>query len=293
MGQYSIRDIEVLSGVKAHTLRIWEQRYGFLKPERTETNIRYYNDEQLKLILNIGTLNRNGMKISKIACLCNEELCREVERLSDVNGEPDAVLDAFVRAMIDFDEARFEKTLSSAILKRGFTATFSQLLFPLMTRTGILWSTGVIRPAQEHFISNLIRRKLLAAIDNQYINKTSKTRKFVLFLPEGETHELLLLFSEYLLREHNHEVAYLGNSVPFADIEFINKTFAPDYLLTFITVPLQEMEIHEYFDRLTEAFPRQKIICGGKQLELQKNKIPQNVSIVRCPADLLEIAMQD
>jgi MerR family transcriptional regulator, light-induced transcriptional regulator len=289
MGQYSIRDIEVLSGVKAHTLRIWEQRYDFLKPNRTDTNIRFYDDEQLKLILNISALNRSGMKISKIACLCNEDLCKEVERLSEVNPGQDTILDSFIRAMIDFDEARFEKALSCSIMKHGFVNTFSELLFPMMARTGVLWSTGAIRPAQEHFISNLIRRKLLAAIDNQFVQKTAQSRRFVLFLPEGETHELTLLFTEYVLREHNHEVVYLGNSVPFEDIEFISQAYAPQYLVTYITVPIQQMGLQQYINNLAGLFPAQTVICGGKQFKMQNVKLPSNASLIYNSHDLLEV----
>ena len=207
MGQYSIKEVETLTGVKAHTLRIWEQRYDFLKPSRTDTNIRYYTDEQLRMLLNIGTLNRNGMKISKIAELGKGELAKEVMNIYEDANEPDSLLDSMVHSMLDFDERRFEKTLTSAILKLGFEQAFTKLVFPFMSRTGVLWATGSVRVAQEHFITNLIRRKVLVAIDAQHIEVTKKTKKFILFLPEGEVHELLLMFTEYLLRKQNHEVA--------------------------------------------------------------------------------------
>jgi DNA-binding transcriptional MerR regulator len=287
MGQYSIKEIESLSGVKAHTIRIWEQRYGFLKPERTDTNIRYYSDEQLKLILNISTLNRTGMKISKIACLEEAELKREVQKLSEVNVEPNAQLDALIHCMIDFDEALFEKTLSCAILKHGFEQAFTGLIFPLMLRTGVLWTSGVVRPAQEHFMTNLVRRKISTAIDNQYVNKNDDTRKFVLFLPEGERHELLLLFTEYLLRKNNHQVAYIGNSLPFNDIDFINNSFKPDYLVTYFTVPLPEISLQDYINKLSLSFLNRKIIIGGKQLLQQSIQLPANTQSVCCMEELL------
>ncbi|MDB5282230.1 MAG: MerR family transcriptional regulator, partial [Bacteroidota bacterium] len=286
MGQYSIKEIESLSGVKAHTLRIWEQRYGFLKPERTDTNIRFYTDEQLKLILNISTLNRTGMKISKIACLKQDQLLKEVEKLSEHHVEPNAQLDALVHCMIDFDEARFEKTLSCGILKHGFEKAFTGLIFPLMLRTGTLWTTGVIRPAQEHFMTNLVRRKIIAAIDSQYVDKNADSRKFVLFLPEGERHELLLLFTEYLLRKNNHEVAYIGNSLPFNDIDVINNSFKPDYLVTYFTVPLQDITLQDYINRLSNSFPKQKLIFGGKQLLMQRVALPANAQSVCCVEEL-------
>lgn len=280
MAQYSIRDIEILSGVKAHTLRIWEQRYDFLKPHRTDTNIRYYTDEQLKNILNISLLNRNGFRISKIAKMKHEDLNSEVLKISSENAEPNIYLDSLVHSMLDFDEARFEKTLSSAIVSLGFEATFNTVIFPFMQRTGTLWTTGAVRPVQEHFITNLIRRKIVVAIDSQFIKVTEKSKKFVLFLPSGETHELLLLFTEYLLRNQNHQVAYVGASVPFEDIAYIYDDFKPDYLLTYFTVSPSEMPIQVYINKLSATFPATKIIVGGAQIIHGAVEYPANVHAV-------------
>jgi DNA-binding transcriptional MerR regulator len=288
MGQYSIKEVETLSGVKAHTLRVWEQRYDFLKPLRTDTNIRFYNDEQLRLILNISTLNRHGLRISKIAEMSDKELKDAVVQLTEQSHEPGTLLDSLIHSMIDFSEARFEKTLSTAIMSLGFENTFSQLIFPFMIRTGVLWSTGVVRPAQEHFISNLIRRKISVAIDNQFVTRTENTRKFVLFLPEGETHELLLLYSEYILRKYNHEVAYIGCSLPFDDIDFINLAFKPDYLLSFITLPPAEMPLQAYINRLSDSFPKLRIAVGGAQIQLQGVRLPANIYPIYSPQDLID-----
>jgi len=287
MAQYSIKDVEVLSGVKAHTLRIWEQRYHFLKPERTNTNIRYYTDEQLKRLLNISLLNRHGFKISKIAGMSEDDVTREVLTLSELTQSADDLLDALTKAMIEFDEKRFETVLSKAIMKLGFMQAFSELVFPFMIRTGVLWATGTVRPAQEHFVSNLVRRKLCVAIDNQYVDHTPDTKKFVLFLPEGETHELLLLFTEYMLRANNHEVAYLGNSVPFDDVTFVNNTFRPDYLVTYFTLAMPDSSLQEYIDKLASSFPQINILVGGVQIELQKPQLPDNVTIVNGISQLI------
>ncbi len=277
MSQYSIRDIEMLSGVKAHTLRIWEQRYDFLKPHRTDTNIRYYTDEQLKLILNISLLNRSGVRISKIAEMKAEDLNSAVMKISSENNEPNVYLDALIHAMLDFDELRFEKTLSSAIMRIGFQETFISIIFPFMQRAGMLWSTGAVRPIQEHFISNLIRRKISVAIDSQFVKVTESSKKFVLFLPSGETHELLLLFTEYLIRNHNHQVAYIGTSVPFDDIEFINANFKPDFLLTYFTVSPDEMPLQIYIEKLSASFPQTTIVVGGLQIASNALVFPDNV----------------
>lgn len=287
MANYSIKDIETLTGIKAHTLRIWEQRYDFLQPKRTNTNIRYYTDEQLRLILNISMLNKNGIRISKIASMKWEDVQKEVLRLSTNRDEPDILLDSLIHSMIEFDESRFEKTLSKSIMKHGFEETFSKVVFPMMERTGILWATGVVRPAQEHFISNLIRRKLCVAIDNQFVKEDEKTRRFVLFLPEGETHELLLLFTEYVLRARNHHVAYIGNSLPFNDIEFIKNTFSPDYFVTYFTVPPIEMSFKAYVEKLSSSFPDVKIFIGGAQVKQHKLNLPDNVVTVHSIQNLI------
>jgi DNA-binding transcriptional MerR regulator len=288
MAQYSIKEVESLSGVKAHTLRIWEQRYAFLKPERTATNIRYYTDEQLRTLLNVATLNRHGMKISKIAGLKKEDLSKEVLKIFEETTVPDELLDSLIRAMLDFDEYRFEKTLATAIVKVGFQETFTQVIFPFMGRTGVLWATGSVRIVQEHFISNLIRRKICAAIDAVYVQPSSATKKFILFLPEGETHELLLLFTEYLLRKNNHLVTYLGCSLPFNELDFVAKALKPDYMVTYQTISAGEISFREYLKKLSHDFPACKIIVGGAQLN-KKIKLPPNCIFVHGADELVSV----
>jgi len=289
VAQYSIRDIEILSGVKAHTLRIWEQRYDFLKPHRTDTNIRYYTDEQLRNILNVSLLNRNGFKISTISKMKNEDLNSAVLKVATENTEPNIYLDSLIHSMLDFDEARFEKTLSSAIVSLGFEATFNTVVFPFMQRTGTLWTTGAVRPVQEHFITHLIRRKITVAIDSQFVKLNEKSKKFVLFLPSGETHELLLLFTEYLLRSHNHQVAYVGSSIPFNDISYIHEDFKPDFLLTYLTVTPTEMPTQEYINKLASTFLDTKILVGGAQIMFHPVDLPSNVFAVKSCEQLLSL----
>lgn len=286
MGQYSIKDIEILSGIKAHTLRIWEQRYDFMMPHRTDTNIRYYTDEQLKLILNIALLNKNGYKISKIAEMDAEQMKDIILHLSDSPDNEDTLLDSLIHAMIDFDEVRFEKTLNTAIVRMGFIEAFENLLIPFLMRTGLLWSTSVIKPVQEHFMSNLIKRKLAVAIDNQFLTKDEYTRKFVLFLPEGEWHELMLLFTDLLLRTHNQEVIYLGASVPLEDIRSIGAVFHPDYMVSYITAP-PFMGLQQLIDQLSLAYPDLKILIGGPQIDMQKPTLPANFIHINSSAELL------
>src|SRR5579885_2715942 len=165
MSRYSIKQVETLSGIKAHTLRTWEQRYEILKPKRTDTNIRYYTDEQLRLILNISTLNKNGLKISRIAQMSQGQLQDEVLKIEATAQQPDFLVDSLIHTMLDFNEQLFEKTLSNAIKKIGFEETFDKVVFPFLVRTGVMWQTGGVKVVQEHFISNLVRKKLISAIE--------------------------------------------------------------------------------------------------------------------------------
>ncbi|MEM7660423.1 MAG: MerR family transcriptional regulator, partial [Bacteroidota bacterium] len=235
MGRYSIRDLEQLSGIKAHTLRVWEQRYGIIQPKRTATNIRYYNDADLKLILNISFLNRNGHKISKISKMDVQEINDMVMKISDSNLEFPNQVNALVIAMVNLDENRFEKIISTNTLQFGFEQTMLSIVYPFLKQIGILWQTGNINPSHEHFISNLIRQKLIVAIDGQIGPDNPRAQKYVLFLPEGELHELTLLFAAYIIKSRHNKAIYLGQSLPVKDLSLIIESFQPDYLLTIIT----------------------------------------------------------
>src|SRR4028119_2082894 len=160
MSVYSIKDLEHLSGIKAHTLRIWEQRYNIIRPKRTDTNIRYYDDTDLKLVLNISLLKEHGFKISEIARMTMEDMSQEVLSLTDKNLRYSDQIQALTLSMIDLDEERFEKIMSTNALQVGFEQTMINIVYPFLIKIGVLWQTGAISPAQEHFISNLIRQKL-------------------------------------------------------------------------------------------------------------------------------------
>lgn len=289
MGKYSIKDLESLSGVKAHTIRIWEQRYNLLHPSRTPTNIRYYTDDDLKTLLNVSLLNRHGIKISSIAHMNRNEMGEKVLSYTSASSDEDLLTDSLLRSMLDFDEERFEKALNTAIMREGFENAFLHVLLPLMQRTGVLWVSGAVKPAQEHFISNLIRRKLCVAIDNIFHDKEKPSKKFLLFLPEGETHELLLLFTEYILRKNNHQVAYIGSSLPSDDIPFVHRKFKPDVLLTYLTVPLKSVPVQQFIDGLSITFPALKIIVGGYQMKDERIQLPKNVVRINSMEELIAV----
>lgn len=266
MSSYSIKDLEQLSGIKAHTLRIWEQRYNIINPKRTDTNIRTYDDLDLKLVLNIALLKDHDYKISEIAKMNLEDLNREVMSISDKQLNYPDQIHALTLAMIDLDEERFEKVISTNILQFGFENTMINIIYPFLSRIGTLWVTGSIGPAQEHFISNLIRQKLIVAIDGQVVKLNEDSKKFVLFLPEGELHEIGLLFANYILRARNHKVIYLGQTLPFNELIFVCELHKPDFIYTsIISTPGQE-DVQFFVDKLCNQFPDTKILMTGYQV---------------------------
>lgn len=290
MSNYSIKDLEQLSGIKAHTLRIWEQRYNLLNPKRTDTNIRYYDDADLKLILNVAMLNGNGLKISKIAAMSVDDISQEIIRLTDQSMDHNDQIQALTICMIEMDEDRFEKVLATNIIKLGFEDTVLKVVYPFLTKIGILWLTGTISPAQEHFISNLIRQKLIVAIDGEVGNRFGK--KFMLFLPEGELHEISLLFSSYLIKKHGHKVIYLGQSIPKADLISVYRMQKPDYLLTVITSMPTGDRVQEYVDMLGREFTESEIFVSGLQAIDKSLALPANIHLLTYTKEIKNILVQ-
>ncbi len=218
VASYSIKDLEKLTGVKAHTIRIWEQRYNLISPQRTETNIRFYTDEEVKRLLKVAALYHQGMKISKIASMDEASINAHILDIKLSPGNEHAVLEKLTLAMIDLSEETFFSVFDTCIAERGFKETMIHIVYPFLQKVGVMWQVGDVHPAQEHFISNLIRQKLITAIDKLYRPKKDSDQKIILFLSEGELHELGLLFYSYLLQEMNYHVIYLGQSVPPEDI---------------------------------------------------------------------------
>ncbi|WPR74726.1 MerR family transcriptional regulator [Algoriphagus sp. NG3] len=289
MSNYSIKDLEQLSGIKAHTLRIWEQRYNLLNPKRTDTNIRFYDDADLKLILNVSMLNAHGMKISKIAAMSSADISQEIIRLTDQSVDHNDQIQALTICMIEMDEDRFEKVLSTNIIKLGFEDTVLNVIYPFLSRIGILWQTGAINPAQEHFISNLIRQKLIVAIDGQVGKSNGKT--FMLFLPEGELHELSLLFSSYLIKKHGHRVIYLGQSTPQEDLVSVYNLQKPEFLLTIITSAPSGDNVQDYVCWLGREFSESELFITGLQTLEQQIEVPSNIRLLTHAREIKEVLL--
>jgi DNA-binding transcriptional MerR regulator len=281
MAIYSIKDLEKLSGIKAHTLRIWEQRYGIIVPERTPTNIRYYTDADLKAILNVALLNKNGIKISKIALMTREQMMEQVSSVSEVNFEHSTQLDALTISMIEMDEYKFDKIISTNIQQIGFERTMMDVIHPFLDRLGVLWITGSINPVQENFMSYLIRQKIIVAIDSIPLMKVRSTKKFLLYLPEGESQELSLLFMYYLLKSRKYQVVYVGQNISIDDLKDVYQIHKPDFLFTMITETFSRQPVQQYVDMVTKALPASKILLSGYQVVAQKVVVPENALILK------------
>jgi len=289
MAVYSIKDLEKLSGIKAHTIRIWEKRYDLIKPHRTNTNIRYYTDNELKKILNVSVLNRHGIKISNIAKLNEEALKEEIMRISDLNPSNDNIIDSMIISMIDLDEFKFSNIINKQISKRGFKDTVIRIIYPFLNKLGVLWVAGDVNPVQEHFVSNLIRQKIIAAIEHLSVPFNPEASRYLLYLPEGEWHEIGLLFAHYLLKEAGQEVIYLGQSVPYSEILSAGAAINFDYILVSTTVMQSEFDFIQYLNDLAGAFPDKKIIFFSGFLNYRAEDLTENHIQVHNIDEFLEL----
>jgi DNA-binding transcriptional MerR regulator len=280
MAHYSIKDLENFTGIKAHTIRIWEKRYNIIEPKRTATNIRYYSDEDLRKLLNISILNRNGIKISKIINFSDQYISEKIITLTHSKSDIESQIEALVIAMIDLDESKFEKIFNTAVINLGFENAIIKLIYPFFERIGILWQIGSVNPAQEHFISNLLRQKLIVALDGISQTMNGNSKSFLLFLPEGEHHELGLIFYHYIIRKYRHIVYYLGETVPIDAIIEISKTKKIDYLFTSFYSGIAHGEIQNYLNILTKNFKKATIFISGLLTKDISFPLPSNIVVV-------------
>ncbi|MGM0620083.1 MAG: MerR family transcriptional regulator [Bacteroidota bacterium] len=277
---YSIKDLEVLSGIKAHTIRIWEKRYNLLIPKRTDTNIRFYSDKDLRKMLNVSMLVRNGFKISKVARMGENQIAEKILSLTSQKATESDYIDRLILQMVNFDNKGFYNLASEIIEDKGLEDAVSKIFFDFFVRVGTFWQVGSIFPAQEHYVSAIFRQKLIAEIDKLGIDST-RDSTILFFLPEGELHEMSLLFYSYLARKMGYNVIYLGQFVPFQDLNKIQEHVKIDFAFTaFINSVLKE-DLENYLEQLKELFNDQKIFITGWQLQLHKPNIPRNVKIVK------------
>jgi MerR family transcriptional regulator, light-induced transcriptional regulator len=287
MAIYSIRDLEKLTGIKAHTIRIWEQRYGLIEPARTDTNIRFYTDDNLKHLYNIALLNRHGFKISKLAKMSYQDIAQKVADITEGNNSQNSQIDALTLQMIDMNESGFERIFSDYVWENGFERAMLELIYPFLDKLNVLWLTNSISPANEKFVTNLIRRKLMAAIDKDATPPGKDARCFILYTPEGESQELILLFIQYLLRARRQKVVYLGANSSSKDIRDACHTVQPDYVLTILQEPLSRQSVQSYVDHIAQVVQPGRLLLTGAQLFINPVQLPENAQVMNGLNDTL------
>ncbi len=290
MNSFTIKDLESLSGIKAHTIRIWEQRYSFIKPQRTGTNIRYYSSEELKMILNIALLNKYGFKISHIDKMNLVEIGQKLISLTDTQAQQEKLVNDLIGNMIDMDVDKFEATLDQYIHARGIERTINQLIFPFLERIGMLWQTNHINPGQEHLVTNVIRQKLIVGIENASPLIQSK-KTILLFLPEGEYHELGLLYMYFLLKSRGIQVFYLGANVPVKDVIFVTEIKKPAQLYTHITYVPGNFKMEKYLSTLRVHLIQVPIIVSGQVAKMHPKKLSEGIDFKKSMPEALDFIL--
>lgn len=278
MNRFSIRDIQNLTGIKAHTLRIWEQRHGIIVPKRTDTNIRYYDGDDLKKALRVALLNQHGYKISRIQNMGEQEIDKILKETVDRDFQFNNELNQLVETTIDMDIRRFEQLVDLHIENFGLEHAIEELLFKFMEKVGVLWMTNQLFPAQEHLISNVIIRKILLAIEHVHSHAVDTEPTYLLFLPEGEFHEIGLLYMHYMLIKERKNIIYLGANSPIDQVALVAKALKPDFLYTHITSVSNDFDLDKFLTKLSGIEYMKKIYISGSMI--QRNKIthlPENI----------------
>jgi len=287
MSAFTIKDLENLSGIKAHTIRVWEQRYTFLAPQRTETNIRYYCNEELQKLLNVALLNKYGYKISHIDRMTAAEMNEKILSLSQVEAQQERIVNELIHCMADLKMEKFEGVIDNYIKGNGIEKAIIQILFPFLERIGILWLTAHINPAQEHLVSNIIRQKLIVGIDSVKCNSQS-AKTILLFLPEGEHHEMGLLFVHYLLKSKGIKVLYLGANIPLKDVVCVASLKNPDLLYTHLTSCCQNFNFEKFLLNTHTLIPGRPVIISGMLTQSYKKKMPANFSFKHSLSEVMD-----
>tara|TARA_B110001450_G_scaffold125282_1_gene117913 strand:- start:942 stop:1865 length:924 start_codon:yes stop_codon:yes gene_type:complete len=284
---FSIKNLETFSGIKAHTIRIWEKRYNLLEPERTETNIRRYSLDNLRKLLNITLLYNHGFKISKISSLSIEEISGSVSNIALKENSEQIAINALKLAMINFDCELFNKTYDEFLSHSKFEFIFMDVFMPLMKELGILWQTAAISSTHEHFITNLIKQKIHIQTERvqRNINKNTEYPIFVLFLPENEIHELGILYLNYLTLSKGFRTILLGQSIQISSLENLYTYGNSFNFMTYLTVEPNKKEIMPYLKSFNEKLllntNSKLIVFGPQQIEIDLNNLPNKIELYR------------
>ena len=289
---FSIKDLENLSGVKAHTIRIWEKRYNILVPMRTDTNIRLYNLLSLQKLLNITLLNDYGYKISKIATYPEDQIPLLVREIISEKSAKNHAISAFKMAMMDFDQELFFTTYAQLLSEKSFKEIFYQVFIPLMTELGLLWQAETITPAHEHFISYLIKQKLLINTEKLQVLRPTKTDKvFVLSLPMNEVHELGLMYLNYETLLHGYKTIYLGESMPIENLVDLKKHFKSIVFVSYLTVQPDKDAVNDYVNQMIDELIDEdtELWYVGRMTEfIKKDGFSDKVKVFSSVTDLVD-----
>ncbi len=289
---FTIKDLENISGIKAHTIRIWEKRYNLLQPKRTETNIRFYSSENLQKLLNIVLLNNNDYKISKIAALSDEDIIIKSRELALNSAVNDEAINALKVSMFQFDKVLFNNAYNILLQKKTFREIFKDVFIPFLDHVGLLWQTETLLPAHEHFMSNLISQKIQLNTENLQYNITNASKTFVLFLPENEIHELGLLYLNYELVLRGFHTIYLGQSLPLNNLNYFLELDREICFITSLTVRPYDDKIEAYFNDINEVMhnTNNQFIATGRKVEKVKHiKFDANIQLYNSITDLLKV----
>jgi DNA-binding transcriptional MerR regulator len=290
---FSIKDLENLSGIKAHTIRIWEKRYDLLGPMRTDTNIRLYDIKNLQKLLNVVLLTNFGYKISKISKLNQEEIEKFVLKIQTEKTVNNHVISQFKMAMLNFDQSLFVKTYNELLSQKDFSVVFFETFIPLLEEIGVLWTTNTITPAHEHFISHLIKQKILIEIEKYQIQQnTISNETYILYLPFNEIHDLGLLFLHHEIITKGHHSVYLGRSLPIENLIELNNHFNKITYITYLTVEPSEDEIENYINEFENTIlnnnNNELLILGRKAQTINTEKLPKRIKSIENIKDFLD-----
>jgi MerR family transcriptional regulator, light-induced transcriptional regulator len=286
---YSISDLENLTGIKAHTLRIWEKRYGIIQPKRTDTNIRYFTEDDVRKILHITLLNKKGFKISKIAKMSEPEIRKQVATYSDVSPDFEDQLDGLMISMFELDASKFNIILDTQIQNMGFENTIESIIYPMLDKLSMMWMAGSVKIVHETFVTHTISRKIIQQIEYAQPRNYNDNFKFVLFLPENENNELTMLFAEYILTRAQIPVVNLGSQVKLIDVLEAAHIFNATHIFTIFNDSFSETPLQPYINELARNLTQSQLLVTGYSPVKQNVILPQNARLLHGLDDLKEI----
>jgi hypothetical protein len=288
MNLFSISQMQQLSGIKAHTIRAWEQRYKALNPTRSEGNTRYYNNLQLRRLLNIASLLEADYKVSELCLMTDQMLCKLLEQqikgVAVNEGTNEYFVSQLIAAASSFDEVYFEKIFSNCVLRLGMKQTYTKVIYPMLNRIGLMWTTGAISPVYEHFSTNIIKQKLFSTIDS--LPPAKSTQSWLLFLPENEFHEIGLLFAYYLIRQTGRKAIYLGSNVPFETLISAVTELNPSHLFFFLVHHDTPEDSQDYLYSMKKHFSKTKIHLSGNEKLISRLKTGKAFNWIRSVEEL-------